>query len=78
MAGVSCYNSTMPEVAPELDVPLTDDSGDVDISLLQTCLELSLPERMERHYHARRLVEQLQAMARERYGSLLDDLAASE
>lgn len=61
-----------------MDQAPTDDSGDVDLTLLHACLELSLAERMERHYHARMLVERLQAVARERYGSLLDDLAAAE
>ena len=58
--------------------PPTDDSGDVDLSLIDHCLSLTMAERIERHYHARLFAEQMRHVARQRYGSLIDDLEEIE
>ena len=58
------------------DFPPTDESGDVDLSLIDHSLSLSLAERARRHYHARLFAERMRQVARERYGSLIDDLEA--
>jgi hypothetical protein len=59
------------------DFPLTDETGDVDLSLLDSTLRLTPAQRAERHYHARLFAQRLQRLARERYGSTLDDLEAT-
>ena len=52
----------------------TDESGDVDLSLIDYSLSHSLEERARQHYHARHFAERMRGIARERYGSMLDDL----
>jgi hypothetical protein len=59
------------------DFPPTDETGDVDLSLLDTTLRLTPAQRAERHYHARLFVQRMKRLARERYGSTLDDLEAT-
>jgi hypothetical protein len=60
------------------DLPPTDESGDVDLSLLDYYLSLTLAERARRHYHARLFAERMRQFARRRYGSIVDDLEALE
>jgi hypothetical protein len=59
------------------DFPATDETGDVDLSLLDSTLRLTPAQRAERHYHARLFAQRLRRLARERYGSTLDDLEAT-
>lgn len=51
-----------------------DETGDVDLSLIESNLRLTPAERVERHYHARLFVQRLRGIARERYGSIVDNL----
>lgn len=60
------------------DFPPTDESGDVDLSLIDYSLSLTLEERARRHYHARLFAERMRNIARQRYGSIVDDLEAPE
>ena len=60
------------------DFPPTDESGDVDLSLIEYSLSLSLEERSRRHYHVRLFAIRMHAIARQRYGSLIDDLKSPE
>ena len=57
-------------------LPRQDESGDVDLSLIESTLRLSPTERAERHYQARLFAQRLRKIARERYGSVIDDLDA--
>jgi len=57
--------------------PPTDATGDVDLSMLDATLRLTPAQRAERHYHARLFAQRLRRLARERYGSAVDDLEAS-
>lgn len=66
-------------VADGLDSePPTDESGDVDLALLELCMSLSVTARAERHYHARLMAGQMRRLARDRYGPIIDDLEAVE
>jgi len=58
--------------------PPTDESGDVDLSLIEYSLSATLEERARRHYHARLFAERMRCVARERYGSIIDDLEATQ
>jgi hypothetical protein len=58
------------------DFPPTDETGDVDVSLIESNLRLTPAERIERHYGARLFVQRLKRLARERYGPIVDDLEA--
>jgi hypothetical protein len=60
------------------EFPPVDETGDVDLSLLELCLSLSPVERAARHFGARMLAERMRRIARERYGSLIDDIEAAE
>ena len=51
------------------DVPRTDETGDVDLSLIEYNLSLTPAERLEQHYHARMLAERLRAAGERYYGS---------
>jgi hypothetical protein len=70
----------VPRNADDVEVPdhtPTDETGDVDLSLLACTLRLTPVERAERHYHARMFAQRLRRLARERYGSVVDDLEAT-
>jgi hypothetical protein len=54
-----------------------DTSDDVDISLIDRNLRLTYAERAQRHYEARLFVQRLRRLARERYGSAVDDSEAA-
>jgi hypothetical protein len=58
--------------------PRTDDTGDVDISLIELNLELTPAQRIEKHYQARLFVQRLQRIARERYGTIVADPEAAD
>jgi hypothetical protein len=58
--------------------PWTDETGDVDLTLLAENLRLAPWERAEKHYRARMLVQQLRRAGREFYGPALDDLAPAD
>ena len=60
------------------DFPPTDESGDVDLSLIEHSLSLSLQERARQHYHARHFAERMRGIARQRYGAIIDDLESAE
>jgi len=60
------------------DFPPTDESGDVDVSLIDYSLSLTIEERARRHCHARLFAERMRNIARQRYGSIVDDLEAVE
>jgi hypothetical protein len=51
-----------------LDVTPTDESGEVDLSLIEYSLSLTPTERVERHYQARRFVQQLREAGRKLHG----------
>jgi hypothetical protein len=61
-----------------LDVQPTDDSGEVDLSLIDHTLSLTLDQRIEEHYRARRLVEQLREAGRRIYGPAFPDPEAAD
>jgi hypothetical protein len=63
--------------APIPEFPPADETGDVDLSLLECSLRLTPAERAERHYAARVFAERLRKLSREHYGSIIDDLEAS-
>jgi hypothetical protein len=72
-------DARLENIPPGLDdFPPTDESGDVDLSLIDYSLSLSLEERARRHYHARLFAERMHAIARQRYGSIIDDLKSLE
>ncbi len=58
--------------------PQTDETGEVDLSLIDYSLSLTLEERTRRHYHARIFAERMRHIARQRYGSIIDDLKTAE
>lgn len=60
------------------DLPPSDETGDVDLSLIDYSLSLTLEERARRHYHARLFAERMRHIARQRYGSIIDDLETAE
>lgn len=66
----------MPDGSDDLEgngIPRYDDSGDVDLNLIELNLELTPAERIEKHYHARMFVQRLRRIAKERYGTVIND-----
>lgn len=57
--------------------PPTDETGNVDVSLVEYCLSLTPAQRVEKHYHARLFAERCRAAARERYGPIVDAIPTS-
>lgn len=55
--------------------PPTDETGNVDLSLVEYCLSLTPAQRVEQHYHARLFAEQCWRNARQRYGPVVDAVA---
>ena len=51
------------------DFPPTDETGDVDLSLLECTLRLTPAQRAERHYHARLFAQRLRRAAKARSAS---------
>lgn len=52
-----------------VDEPWTDESGDVDMSLVADCLSRTPAQRLEQHYQARRFAEELRRAGERYYGS---------
>lgn len=61
------FKSLIPPDWP-LDVQPTDESGEVDLSLIEYNLSLTPAERVEHHYQARLLVEMLRETGKNLYG----------
>ena len=64
--------------ASQDDLATMGDGGDVDLSLIEFSLSLTLHERARRHYHARLFAQRMRLIARQRYGSIIDDLEAPQ
>lgn len=58
--------------------PPTDETGDVDVNLIQLNLQLTPAQRIEKHYQSRLFVQRLQRLARERNGTTSIDLEAAD
>jgi hypothetical protein len=50
------------------DFPPTDESGEVDLSLIDYNLSLTVPERIRQHCEALKLVRRLETVRRQWYG----------
>jgi hypothetical protein len=55
------------------DFPPTDESGDVDLSLIDHNLSLTVAERIRQHGEALKLVRRLEEVRKYWYGSTLGD-----
>jgi hypothetical protein len=68
-------------MAGEIEQNVSEEPADtwdgVDVSLIDRNLRLTYAERAERHYQARMFVQRLRRLARERYGSAVDDSEAA-
>ena len=58
--------------------PPTDESGEVDITLIQDNLSKTVAERFEQHYAARLLVEQLRRAGEKFYGTTFTDTVEAD
>ena len=59
-------------------LPPKDDSGEVDITLIDSSLAKTVAQRFEEHYAARLLVEQLRRAGEQFYGSSFEHLEAAD
>ncbi|MFI5378236.1 MAG: hypothetical protein ACHRHE_02920 [Tepidisphaerales bacterium] len=59
-------------------LPPTDESGEVDVTLIESSLSKTVAQRFEEHYAARLLVEQLRQAGEQFYGSSFEHLEAAE
>lgn len=75
---ISAREGTFPAEDWPLDVQRTDESGEVDLSLLEYTLSLTPAQRIEQNYHARRLVEKLRHPGRQLYGPAFPTSEAPE
>jgi len=55
------------------DFPPTDESGDVDLSLIDYNLSLTVAERIRQHGEALKLVRRLEEVRRQWYGPVAGD-----
>lgn len=74
-----CYNASVQRPTNEelgLDengFPPTDETGDVDLSLIDQCLSLTPGQRIEKNYQARLFVQKLRNAGRRLHGSAYPD-----
>jgi hypothetical protein len=77
----SCYTKAVMPANIDHDeqslYPPTDESGDVDLTLIEGNLRLTVEQRFERHYQARRFAELMRRAGEQFYGSTSSDPQAT-
>jgi hypothetical protein len=75
---ISAREGTYPPEEWPVDVMRTDESGDVDLSLIEYNLSLTPTQRVEQHYQFRLFMQELRKAGEKLYGPAVPDPQASE